>query len=84
MIEKENTLKRKDPFDEDSSVLSASAGLSLEENKRLEELWINNHKKSSRKVEIQEESKESSIKLPKKRIALLLSYAGTGYQGMQL
>ena len=82
-MEKENTLKRKDPFDEEQPLLSASAGLSLEENKRLEALWMSNHKKSSRKVEPQE-TKDSAGKQPKKRIALLLSYAGTGYQGMQL
>ena len=83
-MEKENSLKRKDPFDEEQVVLSASAGLSIEENIRLEALWMNNHKKSSRKVEEVPETKESTGKQPKKRIALLLSYAGTGYQGMQL
>jgi hypothetical protein len=87
MPEKENTLKRTDPFDEESPVLSASSALTLEENRRLEALWIHNHKKSTRNVEKNEQvqaSNQSSTKLAKKRIALLLSYAGTGYQGMQL
>jgi hypothetical protein len=91
MPEKENLLKRSDPFDEEVTVLSASSALSLEENRRLEELWKYNHKRSSRKVEQKDESNDQvqvstqgSGKLPKRRIALLLSYAGTGYQGMQL
>ena len=82
LMEEENTLKRKAVVDE-FTVLSASSALSLEENKRLEDLWMNNHKNSTRKVEVQDQN-ESGGKLPKKRVALLLSYAGTGYHGMQL
>jgi hypothetical protein len=38
------------------------------------------------KRELEQESlpAEKKIKLPKKKVALFMSYCGTGYQGMQM
>jgi hypothetical protein len=95
---KENTEPKGSVIDPETyTVLSPSIVIPAEENKRLELVWQSilakpnlsrKYTQESNRIHSEKTTDPPSVdglmKKPKKRVALLLSYAGTGYQGMQM